>query len=58
MFVNKLPRYEILSPDAVETLERGWQRIVSEIGVEFILPEAVELFAKAGMRTEGDNVWL
>ncbi len=58
MFVNKLPRYEILSPDAVETLERGWKRIVSELGVEFILPEAVELFAKAGMRTEGDSVWL
>ena len=58
MFVNKLPRYEILSPDAVETLERGWKRIVSELGVEFLLPEAVELFAKAGMRTEGDNVWL
>ena len=48
MFVNKLPRYEILSPDAVETLERGWKRIVSELGVEFLLPEAVELFAKAG----------
>jgi trimethylamine--corrinoid protein Co-methyltransferase len=58
MFVNKLPRYEILSPDAVETLERGWKRIVSELGVEFILPEAVDLFAKAGMRTEGDCVWL
>ena len=58
MFVNKLPRYEILSPDAVETLERGWKRIVSELGVEFLLPEAVELFAKAGMKTEGDNVWL
>ena len=58
MFVNKLPRYEILSPDAVETLERGWKRIVSELGVEFLLPEAVELFAKEGMRTEGDCVWL
>jgi trimethylamine--corrinoid protein Co-methyltransferase len=58
MFVNNLPRYEILSPDAVETLERGWKRIVSELGVEFILPEAVELFAKAGMKTEGDCVWL
>ena len=57
MFVNKLPRYEILSEDAVETLERGWKRIVSELGVEFLLPEAVELFAQAGMRTEGDNVW-
>ena len=58
MFVNRMPRYEILSPDAIETLDKGWRRIVSEIGVEFILPEAVEIFAKAGQKTEGDNVWL
>src|SRR3977135_1870280 len=58
MFVNKLPRYEILPPAGVAPLGGGWKRIVSEIGVEFILPEAVELFAKAGMKTEGDNVWL
>src|SRR3954447_13811594 len=39
-------------------LDRGWRRIVSELGVEFTMPEAVELFAKAGMKTEGDNVFL
>jgi trimethylamine--corrinoid protein Co-methyltransferase len=49
---NTLPRYEILSPSAVETLHRGWQRIVSEIGVEFILPEAVEVFREAGQTVE------
>jgi trimethylamine--corrinoid protein Co-methyltransferase len=58
MFVNKMPRYEILSQDAIETLDRGWRRIVSEIGVEFILPEAVEVFAKAGQKVDGDNVKL
>ena len=58
MFVNRMPRYEILSEDALATLDRGWRRIVSELGVEFILPEAVELFAQAGQKTEGDNVWL
>ncbi len=58
MFVNKMPRYEILSEDAVATLERGWKRIVSELGVEFMLPEARELFAQAGQRIEGDNVFL
>jgi trimethylamine---corrinoid protein Co-methyltransferase len=49
---NTLPRYEILSPDAVETLDRGWRRIVSELGVEFILPEAVEVFREAGQTVE------
>jgi trimethylamine---corrinoid protein Co-methyltransferase len=58
MFVNRMPRYEILSEEAMATLDRGWRRIVSEIGVEFILPEAVEIFAAAGQKTEGAKVWL
>jgi trimethylamine--corrinoid protein Co-methyltransferase len=58
MFVNKMPRYEILSEEAMATLDRGWRRIVSEIGVEFILPEAVDVFAAAGQRTEDATVWL
>ena len=57
MFQNTMPRYEILSPDAMDVLDRGWRRIVSEIGVEFILPEAVEIFRAAGCKTEGANVW-
>jgi len=40
------------------TLDRGWRRIVSEIGVEFILPEAVDVFAKAGQKVDGANVKL
>jgi trimethylamine--corrinoid protein Co-methyltransferase len=55
MFVNTMPRYEILSEDAMETLDRGWRRIVSELGVEFLLPEAVELFRQAGQKIEGEN---
>jgi trimethylamine---corrinoid protein Co-methyltransferase len=58
MFRNTMPRYEILSPDALETLDRGWRRIVSEIGIEFILPEAVEIFRAAGCRTEDAIVYL
>src|SRR5215471_3704588 len=58
MFVNTMPRYEILSPDAVAVLDRGWRRIVSEIGIQFAKPEAVELFAKAGQQVDGDVVKL
>ncbi len=57
MFRNTMPRYEILSEDAMQTLDRGWRRIVSEIGVEFILPEAVEILRAAGCRTEDATVW-
>jgi len=56
MFVNNMPRYEILSADAMATLDRGWRRIVSEIGIEFLKPEALELFRAAGQTVEGDNV--
>ena len=58
MFANEMPRYEILSEEAMDTLDGGWRRIVSELGVEFALPEAVELFEKAGQRVEGDKVFL
>jgi trimethylamine--corrinoid protein Co-methyltransferase len=58
MFRNTMPRYEILSGDAMDTLDRGWRRIVSEIGVEFTLPEAVEVFRSAGCRVEDATVFL
>jgi trimethylamine--corrinoid protein Co-methyltransferase len=56
MFVNRMPRYEILSDEAMDVLDRGWRRIVSELGVEFMLPEAVELFRAAGQTVEGENL--
>src|SRR5215469_9503203 len=58
MFRNVMPRYEILSPDAIAVLDKGWRRIVSEIGVQFAKPEAVHLFRAAGQRTEGEVVYL
>jgi trimethylamine--corrinoid protein Co-methyltransferase len=56
MFVNSMPRYEILSEEAMDVLDRGWKRIVTELGVEFLLPEALELFRAAGQKVDGDNV--
>ena len=58
VFVNRMPRYEILSPDAIAVLDKGWRRIVSEVGVQFAKPEAVALFAKAGQRVDGEVVYL
>ena len=40
MFSNRMPRYEILSPDAIAVLDKGWRRIVSEIGVQFEIGRA------------------
>jgi len=58
MFRNQMPRYEILSADAVAVLDKGWRRIVSEIGIQFAKPEAAELFRKAGQQVDGDVVKL
>ncbi len=55
-YVNSMPRYEILSEDAMAILDKGWRRIVSELGVEFLLPEAVEYFRAAGQTVEGENL--
>src|SRR3984885_15422061 len=55
MFKNEMPRYEILSEDAMDVLDRGWRRIVSELGIEFLLPEAVELRRDAGQIVEDEN---
>ena len=55
MFVNDMPRYEILSEEAMATLDRGWRRIVSELGIEFLLPEAVEVLRGAGQIVEDEN---
>lgn len=58
MFRNQMPRYEILSQDALATLDAGWRRIVSEIGVEFMSDRALDLFRAAGQRVEGNTVFL
>lgn len=56
MFHNKMPKYEILSQEALHKLDQGWRRLVSEIGVEFMSDRALDLFKKAGQTVEGNNV--
>jgi trimethylamine---corrinoid protein Co-methyltransferase len=58
MFVNQMPHYEILSAEAMQVLDRGWKRIVTEIGIEFDHDEALELFRKAGQQVDGNVVKL
>ncbi|WP_248580278.1 trimethylamine methyltransferase family protein [Nocardioides sp. InS609-2] len=58
MFRNAMPRYEVLSEDAMATLDRGWRKLMTEIGVEFLDDRALELFRKAGQRVEDNTVFL
>jgi len=56
MLINEMPRYEILDEFSMEELDRGWRRIVSELGIDFLHPEALDYLAKAGQQVEGDVV--
>ncbi len=58
MFRNRMPRYEVLSEQAMATLDGGWRRLMTEIGVEFMDPRALELFRGAGQRVEDNTVFL
>jgi trimethylamine---corrinoid protein Co-methyltransferase len=56
MFVNSMPRYEVLSGDALVTIDRGWERLATEVGVQFDHPLAIRLFQEAGQTVDGDVV--
>ena len=56
MLVNEMPRYEILDEAAMEELERGWRRIVSELGIEFLHEESLDYLRGAGQQVEGQLV--
>src|SRR6059058_5768208 len=58
MFVNRMPRFEILDDEAIATLERGWRRILTDVGVAFGDPEAIALLRAAGQRVEADVAFL
>jgi trimethylamine--corrinoid protein Co-methyltransferase len=48
---------EALSEEALAVLDGGWRRIVSEIGIEFLHPRALEVFRSAGQRVQGEKVY-
>jgi trimethylamine--corrinoid protein Co-methyltransferase len=56
LLINELPRYEILDEFSMQELDRGWRRIVSELGVDFQHADAQAALAAAGQQVEGDLV--
>ena len=58
MFRNTMPRYEVLSQDAMAMLDKGWRKLMTEIGVEFMDDRALDLFRRAGQRVEDHTVFL
>ncbi|MDQ7071673.1 MAG: trimethylamine methyltransferase family protein [Rhodobacterales bacterium] len=47
---------EPLDGDGVQAIHDGSMRILEEIGIEFLNPEAVDILQKAGCKVDGTNV--
>ena len=54
--VNPDRPIEPLGPEGVEAIHKGTMRILKDIGIEFLNPEAVSLLKKAGCKVTGENV--
>ncbi|MEL6734428.1 MAG: trimethylamine methyltransferase family protein, partial [Pseudomonadota bacterium] len=55
---NRLPHMHAFSADEVEHVHRTALRILQELGVRVLLPEAREIFARAGARLDDEMVYL
>ena len=53
-----MSRYEVLSDDAMATIERGWRRLLQDIGIAFHHPAALQHFRDAGQIVEDEVVRL
>jgi len=47
---------EPLNGDGIAAIHRGTMKILRDIGIEFLNPEAVEILRKAGCKVTGENV--
>jgi trimethylamine--corrinoid protein Co-methyltransferase len=54
--INRDAPTEPLDADGVQAIHQGCMRILSEIGIEFLNPEACEILKKAGCKVDGTNV--
>jgi len=52
------PYIEPLDGEGVQAIHGGAMRILEEIGIDFLNPESLALFRKAGARVEGETVRL
>lgn len=53
---RRFPPMEIISADEVEAIHRASLRVLSEIGMDFMLPEARDMLARAGAKVDGERV--
>ena len=54
--VNAYDPVRVLSDDQVEALHQASLTILEELGLEFLLPEAVEMWRRAGATVAADGI--
>ncbi len=54
--INRDAPTEPLDMDGVQAIHKGCMRILSEIGIEFLNPEACDILKKAGCKVDDTNV--
>lgn len=55
---NYTDRFQKFSPQEIQHLHDGSMKILNEVGIDFKLPQAVEIFEKNGFRTDGERVFI
>ena len=60
MIKNPLPPFKYLSDDGLDTLHDHSMRILEEIGLEFLYPEALDIWEQAEVKVdrEAQRVWI
>ena len=53
---RKIPVYELVSEQGLETIEKNADTILQEIGIDFRYPPALTLFREAGADIQGERV--
>lgn len=53
---RKIPVYELVNEEGLETIERNADTILQEVGIDFRYPPAIKLFKEAGADIDGERV--
>jgi trimethylamine---corrinoid protein Co-methyltransferase len=54
--VNRFPPLKVVSDDELESIHRASLKVLAEIGMDFMLPEARDILKRAGAKIDGERV--
>lgn len=54
---QKIPTYELISPEEIELIHEKSLEVLGEVGIDFYLAEAREILAEHGVKLEGETAY-